>query len=851
MDTQEFKKKYSAPRPLLKWFEKLGVNHKIRNLRTDLSNGFVVAEIIAQLEPGVNMNQFYDSLALQKKLQNWDILNSILQSREFVVKPEEIHEMIFMEEGTALNFMIRLYEFYTKTKITWMPPEIARPFNYLAPNITALMRKANITNIIPLHEKKAKITAQLDRHAKESKDAKSKMNLKQHIRKTRRNYLLTEISKLKLKEVKTQNTLSRNVKDDNTVLLRQYQKNNTNTTKVLSLAEMKNVLLTSIANIVEKTYKRFLLANEQHVNLLSPEIKHAFTDPHQVSDRTIEIILDACTVYAKSMTELYENNFPDFLSFFEIFISFLSRMEDKIKFRVKVCALFQALGEQFHAENDDFLVIFMENSGFKIIREMCKQRAGKRDYYAAVIKSFMPRDEDEKVKYICQMKENFGDDIRDFSALLARLVCLEDNFGTSQLYVNSLIYYANMAIKTSSPFSIVNGLKLLQLLCSVNAMKISLEVTNLELERLLKIDWWEIRAQLVQIITEVLIRINEIKLEKEQHENSKKNNHPSLQNIADDSKSLVRSAVENETEQNENAMQNSQNNEVLNEMESELNIELSSSELQKFEDNCEMFLKNMLLTMINVSENINLIKIGLIYSAKLTHYYPDFAKPYFNILMSVSNHTMSILLSEDQLDTPLPIVAGTNSYSYVQTGVHYQWNSAVIVNRMSEQILMDGAKVLSSKYAQVLKACLKTRIKSSDKDEWLLIFAKLENVLLSSLIEKSSCQDALTILKVFLNYDFICDYFSSNGNEKLYQILTKIYISNDMIDEKQCFLDLIKFLDEEMKVTEFVFEVLKRFSESNFEAFLRSNLVEYTNKLAAMRRDKLYGTGFLTTLLAF
>lgn len=847
-------KRYAAPRQLIKWFEKLNLNHKIRNMRTSFSNGFILAEIIAQVEENVNMNQFYDSGSLQKKLQNWKIIQQLLKRKEFILTNDEIRDVIFMEEIAGLILLIRVCEFYTKVKINWELKPQNPVFNFLAPNISSLMRNQNVATIISLSEKNTKINAKIEAHKKEAREKISKMKLKDFISQKKRKFLLDEISKVKFKEAKTQIALNKNVKDENIVLLKQYQKNNNNTTKVLTFTEMKNELLVSIANVIEKNHKRFVLSTEPMLYLGIPEIKNIFLQPQQNSERPIEIILETCTVFCKTLSELYENNLPDFLSFFEIFMHFLSRLEETPLFQQKVRLLFKTIGEQFYAESDDFLVIFMENTGFKIIRDVCLRKMGKRDYFAAVVSGFMPQNEDERVRYLCQMKESFTHNLRDFTSILTRVAITEANFGKDQIYFNTLLYFANLAIKTSSPINIVNGLKIYHILVSVNCLKISIEMANLEWDRLLKIEWWEIRALLLVIISEVLKKLNQtkrdIKLRDQMKTSNDTFNNPSNsinegeeqekeEGYVDDRTSNHKSEPDDKTKIESPKFDNS----LLN--------NLSSTELNQFEDNSNRFLTTVIPLIFKATENLNVVKIGLVYISELTNYYPDFATLYFDILISVSQKVLHILLSEDEVGLSLPIVLGSNSFTYLQTGVHHYWNSAVILDKMSDRITDTGMLILDKKFSQILQACLKKKLKQTKKDEWLGIFIKLETILLNSLIDEIICEEILLILKVFLSYDFICEYFSAKNEDKLFEMLKKIYFKNDKNKQKESFLSLFRFLDEEMAVTEFVFSVLKRFSESDFEVFLGSNLVEYTNKLAALRRDKIYGTGFLTSLLAF
>ncbi len=64
------RKKFQAPRSIIKWLEKLNLNYKVSNFRRDLSNGYIIASILNKYDQNLEMNYFYNNFKLDRKFHN-------------------------------------------------------------------------------------------------------------------------------------------------------------------------------------------------------------------------------------------------------------------------------------------------------------------------------------------------------------------------------------------------------------------------------------------------------------------------------------------------------------------------------------------------------------------------------------------------------------------------------------------------------------------------------------------------------------------------------------------------------------------------------------------------------------
>lgn len=143
------------PREMLKWLNSLDLAYQIRNIRRDLANGFVVAEMLQRYYPKeVNIFSFYNGLNLEQKQDNWVRLAIILNKKGMAVSNEQYMQVLHMAPLSALEFLLRLYTHLTNKKVDQMwadrafkPQESEGP-HYLKKTATVLSKDREITRII-------------------------------------------------------------------------------------------------------------------------------------------------------------------------------------------------------------------------------------------------------------------------------------------------------------------------------------------------------------------------------------------------------------------------------------------------------------------------------------------------------------------------------------------------------------------------------------------------------------------------------------------------------------------------------------------------------------------------------
>lgn len=102
------------------------------------------------------------------------------------------------------------------------------------------------------------------------------------------------------------------------------------------------------------------------------------------------------------------------------------------------------------------------------------------------------------------------------------------------------------------------------------------------------------------------------------------------------------------------------------------------------------------------------IKIGLIYLAKILHFYPDYTSTYLQILLSAPDNIRSATLEVE----PLPgteeevYVSGGNTDKYRTYGAPHEWNSLYIAQALEKYVIDHNLENLEWAHIEIFEACL-------------------------------------------------------------------------------------------------------------------------------------------------
>ena len=128
----------------LKWIQSLDLSYSIKNPKRDFANGFLVAEILSRYYvDDVTMHSYDNGFSLQRKLDNWSLLQKFFAKKNIQVSAHLITDIVHCKSSDApVSLISTLYELLTGRQSKKAPPPTTLPQPaYARPNATEVVRQ--------------------------------------------------------------------------------------------------------------------------------------------------------------------------------------------------------------------------------------------------------------------------------------------------------------------------------------------------------------------------------------------------------------------------------------------------------------------------------------------------------------------------------------------------------------------------------------------------------------------------------------------------------------------------------------------------------------------------------------
>jgi len=850
---------FALPREVINWLDSLDLAYSVRNPKRDLSNGFVIAEVLCRYFPkDLNIYSFDNGLKIEKKTDNWEQIAKYLKKRGFILKKEEYEPIIYYADGAADRFLRRLYEFLTRKRYPERPKKfdtITVP-HFAQPTASMLTKNTELTRIVDNKEKAERVVYQLMMHSESHKQQLKTMGIDRYMA-TKKAKMLTLKNESQKKIQKPVNTIPE-VGDIKPIELKSLNsaaggKKSKETTAIIIearsalefIAEQAKDLLEEIADKEIEEPKP-----EEGENDALQLIQKILSNCKEISDESLNQLFQLIENNLDGIAERLSNNFQDFKKFFELFQTpLLDLYWGSVPF-MSLVDLLKSLGNKLLKLDPTTTEIMFESLILPQMVNVIMDYYNKRESICQIIFSFCLVNSTSRQRFLKRIKEHLSQNLKLFIAILSVVVSFynEEDF-TEDLY-NLYFYYAIVSLDFPSPVTRAQGLKILNEIVYINYVPV-IQVIG-KLENLSRDQWWEVKALILILCSSLLIYISKEK---------DGNIHAQSQDIVQSSgEPLNLSGAQQrgegeEEEEEEKIVESSQNNDqdLIIQEEQEHNEEMKeiaqmSDQIQfKTFENEEAFLINLVNSIFRLNTNQNVLKIGLIYLANILNKYPVLCPRYLEILLHIADVIRSSILDINPIPGTEEDYIAQNSFKYKLTGAPLLWNSVGIAEALESYVQEKDLASFERVHSEIFERCLVQPLEAKDSSVWLRIYESLKWHVFVGLCDRDLCQLCGEIVKKFFTYEQIQDEILENSKVIFYKTLTLLYHPDRDSICKENMLDFFEFLQshESNKFKEYIYRIIKEFSEKNKEQFLQSNLVDFMNEVAKQRREEIFGADIL------
>ena len=271
---------------------------------------------------------------------------------------------------------------------------------------------------------------------------------------------------------------------------------------------------------------------------------------------------------------------------------------------------------------------------------------------------------------------------------------------------------------------------------------------------------------------------------------------------------------------------------------------LEGTDFAALRNNSVVHLLDLIARIFHKAANINVQKIGLVYLAKVLNFYPDLCARYLEVLLSVEDDVReSVLDIQPENQGEYNIVLSSTSFRYKVAGAPLVWSSVGLAEALDKFVQEQSLEFFEAKHIQILYGCLEQPIDDAKIDTWLAIYKDLQKYIFISLTDHTICGIAASIIKKFFGNRPLCEQILPITKDLFLKIVVNIFEPDIGVVARNNLLELFQYLvgEEGEHFKEYVYQTVKLYSEKHKAAFLKSNLVEFTNDLARSRTKKLFG----------
>jgi len=121
----------TLPREIIKWIQGLDLSYSVKDYKRDLSNGFLIAEILSRYYTGqVPMHSFDNSHKKERRQNNWQQLDKFFQKQGIPLGNKDFGKIAEDNDSkTLVEFMVKLYKELTGKKINRNALSVIQNFN--------------------------------------------------------------------------------------------------------------------------------------------------------------------------------------------------------------------------------------------------------------------------------------------------------------------------------------------------------------------------------------------------------------------------------------------------------------------------------------------------------------------------------------------------------------------------------------------------------------------------------------------------------------------------------------------------------------------------------------------------
>lgn len=827
------------PREIIKWLQSLDLSFVLKNPKRDLTNGYLVAEIVSRYYPkDINMMNFENGTRLAAKVDNWEQLYKLFKKKGLAVMKQDFDPVIHCAPGAAVMFILKLYMILTKKTIKPFapaPPD-SMPPAYMRETASRRLKDHEISRIEDRVDRTIRAIDTLGRYHEERRYMKAMEvpHLLRHERqlKARRPGKDLDMMSREIGEdsVQVDEVRVKALQGDSTQLRQApgapgaqkgatagaqchlVKKVSTTKSAVGALAAMQApaLFVKPAMDIMRPLVQSIIQESEDLAKVIDArkDIVVSFMEqcregvPEEVSVRVFDTLANRAQLLVESLTR----SPPEFWKVWSTFYPALVDFPEQSPVFESAVFLFKRLGDLMRDQDPTLTQQLITEVGLpSLSKELCRSPE-KREALCAVVYSYTQEDTLNHLLVLRALKDKISD-LPVYISCLSCFISRDAQLSLLDDYLLDLyIYYALMALQNPQPKIRVAGLSILSTIAICSSQHNSVVALVPGFVELADDDWWEVQAQLLLLSAHLLGKITAA----DRQDGTEGEGDPSSDKL--DTPVSGYPGKESTLLAGDDAAAPGAMEEVTAQLE------------------------DIVGRLFVVSNSKNVLQVGLSALVPLLHDYTNLQPMFMAVLLEQPPQLRRRLLravSEVEPETgshagKLTYVYGSSTREYEEKCVSAMWphlDMAKTFVKQHDQSTLDNWEV---EHMEVFLATLPELFLEMEGDEWLALFEKVKQFIFVALVDPVLHLLSTCIIKKFwlCNVEQIATRSVEGSTSILLQVLGLLYSDKDRMKvDEGLMLDFLKDLYSSGGTVQFeITSVIETFQETEPQKYQSSKL---------------------------
>jgi len=737
----------TLPREVIKWLQSLDLSFQIKNPKRDMTNGFIVAEIMTRYHPKeVSMNTYENGTRLGCKVDNWEQLFKLFRRKGLQIAKYDVDPVIHCAPGAAISFLFKLYQCLTKRAVKVFSqmeqpvvPAFARDtastrlkdheISRIEDNVERTIRaidtlgmyheerrhmKAFEAPFLVQHEKKMKsLKAGEEADADRAQDdlLGESVQVDEVTVKA-----LQDVAQIKVPGREGETAGAGKTQKNKLTALGAQRKSAVGALATLQhpalfakpAADIMRPLVTGIINEAEELSKII----DSRKDVMVSFMEHCRDSvPEEISVRVFETL----STRAQLLVDTLIKSPPEFWKVWSLLYPALVDFSESSVVFESVVFLFKRIGDLMRETDPGLTQQLISEVGLPSLAKLLRTAPEKRDSICEIVYCYTQQDTLNHLLVLRALKERV-DNLPVYVSSLSCLVSMDAELGLLDEHLLDLyIYYALVAQQSPQPKIRVAGLSILSSIAAGSNHHKSLVTLIPSFAQLASDDWWEVQAQLLQLASHLLGRIT-MSVQASDRRESPGNEDEMVdgEDAADGERDLPKAGGGggggggDGSEGDEEAVEG---------------------------------LLGIIGRVFVVSNSKNVLQVGLSALVHVLGDYPMLFPMYVSVLLDQPPEMRRRLLrphEEQGVDLPvgkLTYVMGNCSRMYEERCVSDLWPHIDAAKTFSMQLETSPLDHFELEHMEVLSASLPPVFDEMQADEWLDIFEKVKQYIFVALVD--------------------------------------------------------------------------------------------------------------------